>query len=121
VEAALGTFTRDPDPRLDAVEALIVDPRWDPQMYRAYEAAIPRARLLAVCLPRLRVLYERDPMLANTIPVHERPARLEALRRTLHDLEVQEELAICKAERDGVAIDRRPDVDVSVLFDAEVL
>jgi hypothetical protein len=121
VQAALGTFTRDPHTRMDAVEALIVDPRWDPMMYRSYEAAIHRDRLLAVWLPRLRGLYACDPMLANTIPVQERPARLEALRRTLYALEKQEELAICTAERDGVAIDRRPDVDVSIIFDAEVL
>jgi hypothetical protein len=115
-------FARDPDPQLDVLSVLLPDPRWDaPAVWAFWAAVVDRPSLVAFWAERLRQAYASDPTLANPVPLAERAGRLEDLRRRLHELEVQEELAITAGERRGEVIDRREDADPRIVFAAEVL
>ena len=110
-------FTRHADASLSAIEALIPDPRWDPRLVRAFLAAVCRDELLGLWLERLRQVYAAEHVERAAIPTSERPQRLAALRERLHQLCVDEEVAIMAAWQRGMVIDRRGDIeDVSVLF-----
>jgi hypothetical protein len=70
----------------------------------------------------LQALYAGDPALrAAAMPTAERPARREALRQTLVELELAEERAICDAAAHGQRIDRRADARPQIIFDPTVL
>jgi hypothetical protein len=121
-DALLAEFSRDVAPTIGTVQMLLGDPRFDVQNFHAFLAGAFGDTLLALWRPRVRLLYEHTPELAAAaVPVQERAARVAALRQTLRDLEVQEELAICSAAARGEQIDRRADCDPAVLFAPEVL
>jgi hypothetical protein len=103
---------------------LLVPPAGDYETQRAaaFLCFLHRDALVAVLSARLRALYDRDPALARTaVPLAERPARVRHLRDRMRTLEVEEERLILAAERQGVRLDRRADVDVAVLFLPELL
>jgi hypothetical protein len=121
-DAVLQQFARTPAPGMPTLELLLGDPQYDVQHVHACMAAAFGDLLLAAWGARLRGIYERDPALrAAAVPTAERPARREALRQTLVELEVAEERAICEAERRGQRIDRRRDARPEILFAPEVL
>jgi hypothetical protein len=121
-DAVLKTFSQAPAPGIDTLQLLLGDPRYDVQHAHAALAALFGDRLLDAWRSRLPALYAADPELSHAaVPTAERPACREALRQTLHDLEMPEETLIVEAERRGQGIDRRADCSPSVLFDPAVL
>lgn len=72
---------------------------------------------------RLRAAYDANPALAAAaVPSADRPARVAELRATLRALELEEELVIVRAQRRGMWLSRRADIEnVAVLFHPDVL
>ena len=96
--------------------------RDNPQQRAAYECSVHRTDVLALLWASAGRPTAPIPRCAPPrCRCATAPRVAAALRATLRELEVAEELRICEAERSGHVIDRRPDVDVSIVFDAEVL
>jgi hypothetical protein len=116
------SLTRETAPNVGLVELLLPDPRFDARLHAALLATVLHDTLLEHWRATLRQRYEKEPALvATAIPLGERAARAAALRQRLRECELAEEQAICAAHRGGMAIDRRADVTIGVLFDASVL
>jgi hypothetical protein len=120
-DAVLQQFTRTPAPGVPTLELLLGDPEHDVMQCHAALAFAFGDLLLAAWRPRLQALYADPALRAAAVPTAERPARREALRQTLDELELAEERAICEAEARGQQIDRRPDARPEVIFDPLVL
>jgi hypothetical protein len=106
---------------LETLRLVLPDARFDPASAIGLVVALHRGPLLAFLQRRLQALYSATPELALAVPLAGRSAEGRRLRDTLRALELDEERLIVAAEGRGQTIDRRADVDPSVLFDAAVL